>query len=49
VDRLSGRTSNDVDLFIVRVVDTDLHQMTDTPGKYENAAATTACGLRARS
>ncbi len=34
----SGRTSNDVDLFIVQVDGTRLHQVTDTPGKYEDAA-----------
>ena len=34
----SGRTKNDVDLFIVRVDGTDLHQVTDTPGKYEDSA-----------
>ena len=38
----SGRTSNDVDLFIVRVDGTNLHQVTDTPGKYEDAAGWTA-------
>jgi Tol biopolymer transport system component len=38
----SGRTSNDVDLFIVRVDGTRLHQVTDTPGKYEDAAGWTA-------
>jgi Tol biopolymer transport system component len=38
----SGRTSNDVDLFIVRVNGTHLQQVTDTPGKYEDAAGWTA-------
>jgi Tol biopolymer transport system component len=39
----SGRASKSVDLYIVRVDGTQLHQVTDTPiGKYEDAADWTA-------
>ncbi|MEO6207128.1 MAG: hypothetical protein ABIP77_04160, partial [Candidatus Limnocylindrales bacterium] len=38
----SGRASDGVDLYVVRVDGTELHQVTDTPGQYEDGADWTA-------